>query len=163
MKMENLQDLLVENVQDLYSAESQAIKNMPKLEKAATSKELKSAFNTHLKETENQVKRLEQIAKIMGVKTEGKKCKGMEGLIAEAQELIDDKPDEEVLDAGLIAAAQKMEHYEIAGYGTARTYAQLLGQTEVMDLLQETLDEESATDEKLTTLAESGINLAAAQ
>jgi len=163
MKLETLNDLFVDHLQDLYSAESQIVKALPKMERAAQSPELKQAFRTHLEETAGQIKRLEQIAKSLKVEPKGKKCKGMEGLIEEGQELIEEKPDPEVLDAGLIAAAQKIEHYEIAGYGTARTYAQLLGHTQVMDLLKETLEEESATDEKLTALAEGGINIAAAQ
>lgn len=160
MKMETLQDLFIETIQDLYSAESQIVKALPKMQKAAGDEALKDAFSTHLEESKEQLKRLEQIAQQLDTDPNGKKCKGMEGLIAEGQELIDDKPDQDVLDAGLIAAAQKIEHYEISGYGTARTYAEILDMADVADILQTTLDEESETDEKLTALAEK-INLEA--
>jgi ferritin-like metal-binding protein YciE len=163
MKMETLRDLFEEHIQDLHSAETQITKALPKMEKAATAPQLKQAFQKHLTQTEEQIKRLETIAKQMGFKVEGKKCKGMEGLIEEGNELIKEKPDADVLDAGLIAAAQKVEHYEISGYGTARTYANLLGEKECANLLQTTLQEESQTDELLTGLAERSINAEAAR
>jgi len=162
MKLETLRDLLVEHIQDLHSAESQIVKALPKLEKAATNPQLKQAFHKHLTQTEEHVRRLETIAKQLNVKVEGKKCKGMEGLLSEGAELIKEDIEPEVLDAGLIAAAQKVEHYEISGYGTARTYAKLLGESQSAQLLQKTLDEEAQTDESLTALAEKSINAQAA-
>jgi len=162
MKLDTLRDLLVEHIQDLHSAESQIVKALPKLEKAATAPELKHAFHKHLTQTEEHVRRLETIAKQLNFKPQGKKCKGMEGLLSEGAELIKEDIEPEVLDAGLIAAAQKVEHYEISGYGTARTYAKLLGESQSAQLLQKTLDEEAQTDEALTTLAEKSINAQAA-
>jgi ferritin-like metal-binding protein YciE len=162
MKLDTLRDLLVEHIQDLHSAETQIVKALPKLEKAATAPALKQAFHKHLTQTEEHVRRLETIAKQLNVKAEGKKCKGMEGLLSEGAELIKEDIEPEVLDAGLIAAAQKVEHYEISGYGTARTYAKLLGESQSVQLLQKTLDEEAQTDEALTTLAEKSINAQAA-
>jgi ferritin-like metal-binding protein YciE len=162
MKLDTLRDLLVEHLQDLHSAESQIVKALPKLEKAATNPQLKQAFRKHLTQTEEHVRRLETIAKQLNVKAEGKKCKGMEGLLSEGAELIKEDIEPEVLDAGLIAAAQKVEHYEISGYGTARTYAKLLGASQSAQLLQKTLDEEAQTDESLTALAEKSINAQAA-
>jgi len=162
MKLDTLRDLLVEHLQDLHSAESQIVKALPKLEKAATNPQLKQAFRKHLTQTEEHVRRLETIAKQLNVKAEGKKCKGMEGLLSEGAELIKEDIEPEVLDAGLIAAAQKVEHYEISGYGTARTYAKLLGESQSAQLLQKTLDEEAQTDESLTALAEKSINAQAA-
>ena len=163
MEMESLQDLLLEELKDLYSAEKQLIKAMPKMAKTATSPELKQAFQTHLKETENQVKRLEQVFKSLDEKARAKHCHGMEGLIEEGKEMMAEDMDEDVMDAALIAAAQKIEHYEIASYGTCRTYAELLGNEEAARLLQQTLDEEGKTDKLLTQLAESSINVEAAQ
>lgn len=161
MSMDNLQELYVEELKDLYSAENQILKGMPRMIKAATNPALKRAFTRHEKQTREQVKRLERICKSLGEKPTGKKCVGMEGLIEEAKDLIKEKPQEDVLDAGLIAAAQHVEHYEMAGYGTARTWARLLGYQAHADLLQKTLDEEQQTDLDLTALAESMINLAA--
>lgn len=158
MKLETLRDLFVEHVQDLYSAETQLVKALPKMEKAATAPELKQAFRKHLTQTEEHVRRIETIAKQLNFKPDGKKCKGMEGLLAEGEELIKEKADKEVLDAGLIAAAQKVEHYEISGYGTARAYAQILGEPECAQTLKLTEDEEGQTDKTLTKLAEQGIN-----
>ncbi len=154
-KLKSLEDFLVEELKDLYSAEKQLLKALPKMAKAATSEELKEAFETHLGETENQVTRLEKVAKIFGKPLTGKKCKAMEGLIEEGKEIMEEDADPAVLDAALIAAAQKVEHYEIASYGCARTYAKLLEQTEAEELLQETLDEEANADTKLTGIAES--------
>ena len=161
MEMSNLQDLLVENLKDLYSAETQMLKALPKVAKAVDNDQLRQALTMHVKETEGQVKRLEQILGKMGEKPGGKKCKGMEGLLEEGKEMMQEDMEPEVLDAALLSAAQKVEHYEIAGYGTVRTYAELLGEKEHAKLLQETLDEEGQTDKKLTQLAESQINVEA--
>jgi ferritin-like metal-binding protein YciE len=158
-----LEELLVDELKDIYSAETQIVKALPKMTKTAGSPELKRAFERHLEETRRQVERLNQIADQLDVKLTGKKCKGMEGLIEEGKEIMEEDLDENALDAGLIGAAQKVEHYEIAAYGTARTHAQLLGLTKVARLLQQTLDEEGATDKRLTALAESIINVEAVQ
>jgi ferritin-like metal-binding protein YciE len=155
MEMESLRDLLVEQLKDLYSAENQIIKALPKMIKTASSNELKSAFQTHLEQTKGQVERLDRIFKDIDVSPRGKKCKGMEGLLAESKELMEEDAEKDVMDAGLIAAAQHVEHYEIAGYGCVRTYAQLLGLKNAAELLQQTLDEEKETDELLSGLAES--------
>ena len=161
MELDTLKDLYVEELKDLYSAEKQLIKALPKMAKAANDKGLQDAFRTHLKQTAEHAKRLEQICDELGVSPRGKKCVGMEGLIEEGSHLIKEDPDPDVLDAGLISAAQHVEHYEMAGYGTVRTYARQLGFAEQADLLQQTLDEEGETDHLLTRLAESGINVAA--
>jgi ferritin-like metal-binding protein YciE len=153
MRMESLRELLVEELKDLYSAENQILKALPKMIKKATSKELKVGFEQHLKETEGQVERLDKIFNKLDESPRGKKCKGMEGVIADGKDLMEEDADPEVMDAGLISAAQHVEHYEIAGYGSVRTYAELLGENEMARLLQQTLDEEKATDEKLTALA----------
>jgi ferritin-like metal-binding protein YciE len=160
MDLESLKDLFVEELKDLYSAENQILKALPKMIKKATSKELKSGFEQHLKETEVHVERLETIFKELEVSPKGKKCKGMEGVIADGKELMEEEAEPEVMDAGLIGAAQHVEHYEMAGYGCVRTYAELLGHNNFAKLLQKTLDEERATDEKLTELAR-GINVEA--
>jgi ferritin-like metal-binding protein YciE len=159
MEMESLKELYVEELKDLWSAENQITKALPKMIKAATHPKLKKAFNTHLKQTERQIKRLERIFKELDESPRGKKCVGMEGLLKEGAELIKEKPDAEVLDAGLIAAAQHVEHYEIAGYGCVRTWARQIGEERHAQLLQETLDEEEQTDQLLTDLAESSINI----
>jgi ferritin-like metal-binding protein YciE len=161
MKLKTLKDLYVEELRDLYSAENQIVKALPKMAKAASSPELKAAFEQHLEQTRGQVERLERIFKALGEKPTGKTCRAMEGLVEEGEELIKEKPEASVLDAGLISAAQRVEHYEIAGYGSVRTYANTLGETEAARLLQETLDEEGQTDKKLTKLAESLINVQA--
>jgi ferritin-like metal-binding protein YciE len=153
-----LEELLQDELKDLYSAENQIIKALPRMIRACESAELKRAFERHLEETRRQVERLNQIGEELDVKLTGKKCKGMEGLIEEGKEMIQEL-DEENIDAGLIGAAQKVEHYEIAAYGTARTHAEMLGLRRVAKLLQQTLDEEGATDKKLTALAESVINV----
>ena len=158
MEMTSLQDLFVEDLKDLYSAETQLTKALPKMAKAATHPDLKQAFQTHLAETEVQIERLETILEALDESPKGKKCKAMEGLIEEGKELMEEDAEPEVLDAGLIGAAQKVEHYEIAGYGTVRTYAQMLGNEEAARLLQQTLDEEGMTDKKLTKLAMQCIN-----
>jgi ferritin-like metal-binding protein YciE len=160
MKLSSLEDLFVEELKDLYSAEYQLLKAIPKMAKAATSKSLKSGFEKHLKQTEGHVARLEKVCKALGVSPKGKKCKAMEGLIEEGKEVMEEDAEPAILDAALIGAAQRVEHYEMAGYGTARTYAQLLGDSQAAKLLQKTLDEEGATDKKLTNLA-SRINVAA--
>jgi ferritin-like metal-binding protein YciE len=158
MELATLQDLFVEEIQDLYSAETQIIEALPVMQKAARNPELKKAFQEHLKVTEEQKARLEQIAEKLGVKPQGKKCKGAQGLIKEAQELLEEEAAPAVLDAGLIAAAQRVEHYEIAAYGTARTYASTLGDADICKLLQTTLDEEGEADHKLTRIAEQTVN-----
>ena len=154
MEMESLRELYIEELKDLYSAENQIIKALPKMVKAATSSELKKGFEQHLAQTRGQVERLEKIFKELDESPKGKKCKGMEGLLEEGKEWMEEDADPEVMDAGLIAAAQHVEHYEIAGYGCVRTYAELLGFTNAAKLLQQTLDEEKQTDEKLTGLAQ---------
>jgi ferritin-like metal-binding protein YciE len=161
MELETLKDLYIEEIKDLYSAEKMLVKALPKMAKAANDKNLQQAFRTHLKETAQHAARLEQICKELGVSPRGKKCVGMEGLIEEGNELISEDPDPDVLDAGLISKAQHVEHYEIAGYGTVRTYARQLGFESQAELLQQTLDEEGRTDHLLTELAESGINVEA--
>ena len=157
-EMNPLEELLVDELKDLYSAENQIIKALPRMAKAATSPELRRAFERHLEETRRQVERLDQIGEELEMKMTGKKCKGMEGLIAEGKELLEEDLEADALDAGLIGAAQKVEHYEIAAYGTARTHAEMLGFRKVAKLLQQTLNEEGATDKKLTQLAENVIN-----
>jgi ferritin-like metal-binding protein YciE len=161
MELETLKDLYIDEIKDLYSAEKQLVKALPKMAKAAKDKNLQQAFRAHLKETAQHAARLEQICQELGVSPRGKKCVGMEGLIEEGNELIKEEPDPDVLDAGLIAKAQHVEHYEIAGYGTVRTYARQLGFENQAELLQQTLDEEGRTDHLLTELAESGINVEA--
>jgi ferritin-like metal-binding protein YciE len=163
MKLDSLENLLIEQLKDLYSAENQLIKALPKMAKAASNPKLRQSFETHLAQTQKQAERLEQIFEELEIRGKGKKCVGMEGLIEEGKELMNEKAEPEVLDAGLIAAAQKVEHYEIAGYGTVRTYAQTLGLDKAAKLLQQTLDEEAETDRKLTELAEASINLEAAE
>jgi ferritin-like metal-binding protein YciE len=158
-----LEELLVDELKDIYSAENQIVKALPKMAKRASSPELKRAFERHLEETRRQVERLDQIGEALEIKLTGKKCKGMEGLIEEGKEIMEEDFDENAIDAGLIGAAQKVEHYEIAAYGPARTHAMLLGYNKVARLLQQTLNEEGATDKKLTQLAESIINVEAVE
>ena len=158
-----LEELLHDELKDLYSAENQIIKALPKMAKAAASPELRRAFERHLEETRRQVERLDEIGGELELKLTGKKCKGMEGLLAEGRELMEEDLEEDALDAGLIGAAQKVEHYEIAAYGTARTHAEMLGYRRIAKLLQQTLNEEGATDKKLTQLAESIVNYEAVQ
>ena len=158
MKIQSLDDLLHHELKDLYSAENQLLKAIPKMAKAAEHEDLKAAFEEHLQVTERHVERLDQIAEMMDKKLSGMTCKAMKGLVEEGSDIISDVEDSDVRDAGLIGAAQRVEHYEIASYGTARTLAQQLGLDEVAELLQETLDEEKEADEKLTELAESHIN-----
>jgi len=161
MELETLKDLYIHELKDLYSAENQIIKALPKMAKAATNSKLVDGFNKHLAETKEHAVRLEKILKSHDETTRGPKCKGMEGVIKEGDEMIEEDAEDEVRDAGLISAAQRVEHYEMAGYGTARTYAELLGDPQGAKLLQRTLDEEAATDQKLTKLAKSSINAAA--
>jgi ferritin-like metal-binding protein YciE len=158
MKLKTLRDLYIHELRDVYSAEKQITKALPKMAKAASNEELTAGFEEHLAVTEKQIERLEEIFEALGVSSKGEKCKGMEGLLEEGAKLMEEDASPEVLDAGLIAAAQKVEHYEIASYGTLRTYAEMLGEDDAASLLQETLDEEIETDEKLTELAESSIN-----
>ena len=159
MALKSLHDLYVNELKDLYSAENQLVKALPKMAKAANSPELRTAIEEHLEVTKGQVQRLETIFKELEASPKGKKCKAMEGLIEEGKELLEEEAAPGVLDAGIIAAAQRVEHYEIAGYGCVRTFANILGYDEAAGLLQETLDEEADADKKLTELAESVINL----
>ena len=161
MELDTLRALYVEELKDLYSAENQILKALPRMTKAATHPQLKCAFAKHEKQTRQQVKRLERICRELDVSPRGKKCVGMEGLLEEGKDLIKEKPAKDVLDAGLITAAQHVEHYEMAGYGTCRTWARLLGYSNQAELLQVTLDEEQQTDLDLTALAESSINVEA--
>jgi ferritin-like metal-binding protein YciE len=160
MKLASLHDLFVDELKDLYNAETQLTKALPKMAKAAASQELRTAFEKHLEETEHQIERLDIIFKQLETTARGKRCKAMTGLIEEGKEMIEMEGEEAVKDAGLIAAAQRVEHYEMAGYGTVRTYAHLLGFDEAANLLQETLDEEAAANQELNELAEN-INVAA--
>lgn len=153
-KLKTLEDFLIEELKDLYSAEKQLTKALPKMAKAANSDDLRQAFEVHLNETEKQVARLEKISDLAGKSLNGKKCVAMEGLIEEGKEIIEADCTPEVRDAALIAAAQKVEHYEIASYGCAKTYARLLGYNEIEELLEATQEEESSADEKLTILSE---------
>lgn len=160
MKLDSLNDLLLHEVSDLYDAENQLVKALPLMAEAAFSPELRDAFNLHLEQTREQISRLDEVFEALSTKPEKTTCKAMAGLIAEAQELLKEKDDADpyVMDAALIAAAQRVEHYEIAGYGCARTFASRLGLGDAEDLLQEILDEEIETDRKLTNLAESMVN-----
>lgn len=157
-KMTSLEDLFVDQIKDLYSAEHQLMKALPKMVKAATNQDLKDGFQQHLEQTKQQSERLEQIFQHHEGTPKGKKCLGMEGIIKESEETLSEDMEAPVRDAALIANAQKAEHYEISGYGTARTYANMLGYNDIARILEQTLKEESATDEKLTRMAESHIN-----
>ena len=161
MELETLYDLYLHELRDLHSAEQQLIKALPKMSKAATNRQLSAGFNQHLQQTKEHARRLEQIFERLDESSRGPKCEGMEGLIAEGDKMAKEDAEDEVRDAGLIAAAQRVEHYEIAGYGCARTYAELLGDKSGARLLDTTLKEEGETDKKLTKLAKSAINLAA--
>jgi ferritin-like metal-binding protein YciE len=161
MSAENLREALVEEIRDLYNAEKQLVKALPKMAKGAESDELRDAFEKHLEETEGQVTRLERVFELLDEKPRGKHCAGMAGIVEEGSEKLQEDIEGSVLDAVLIASAQKVEHYEIGAYGTAIAWAGALGLTEVCDVLNETLEEEKAADEKLSALAESGINQAA--
>jgi ferritin-like metal-binding protein YciE len=155
MSVETLQDLLNDELKDLYSAEKQIVRALPKIAKAAASDVLREALLAHLEETKGQVERLEQIAGIVGKKLTGKTCVGMKGVLEEGSEVLEEAEKGAVRDAALIAACQRVEHYEMAGYGSARDFAKLLGLGEVVSLLEETLDEEKNADRKLTTVASS--------
>ena len=158
-----IHDAFVEELRDTYDAEKQLIKALPKMAKAASSTELRSAFEAHLEETRGHVERLEQVFESLEEKVKGKHCEGIAGIIEEGKSIMGEDFDEAAMDACLIAAGQRAEHYEMAAYGTLVAWARAMGHTEAADLLQETLDEEKATDEKLTTLAEGGINQEAAE
>ena len=153
MKMEDLKDLFIDELKDLYSAENQITKALPKMAKTASTPGLKQGFELHLEQTKEQIARVEQIFKELGESPTGKKCHGMEGLLEEGKELMAEDAEPEVMDAGLISAAQRVEHYEIAAYGTVKTYAELLGMSKAAKLLDATLNEEKETDKKLTGLA----------
>jgi ferritin-like metal-binding protein YciE len=157
-QLNSLDELFLDQIRDLYDAEQRLVQALPKMAQAAHQPNLKAAFQEHLRQTENQVTRLERIFQSLGQAAKGKTCEAMKGLVSEGQEAIDAKGDPAVKDAALIAAAQRVEHYEIAGYGTARTFAKRLGKQSAVQLLEETLQEEKATDQKLTQLAEAGIN-----
>ncbi|MGQ0703652.1 MAG: YciE/YciF ferroxidase family protein [Gemmatimonadales bacterium] len=158
MSLESLQDLLVEELRDLYNAEQQLVKALPRIAEQATTPSLRQAFQDHLRETEGHVTRLEQIFSGLGEKPSGKKCKGMEGLLDEGEDMLSEQGLDPVRDAGIIAAAQRVEHYEIAAYGCAAAFAQLLGRPDIVTLLQQTLDEEKAADRKLNAIAEGEVN-----
>lgn len=162
-KMNTLEDLYVHQLKDLYSAENQLVKALPKMAKAASSKELKKGFEDHLEQTKKHVSRIEEIFSNRDGSPKGVKCKGMEGLIEEGQEAIEEDMEESVRDAALIAAAQRVEHYEIAGYGTARAFAEQLGYKDAVTLLDKTMEEEAKTNKSLTSLAADGINSKAAK
>jgi Uncharacterized protein conserved in bacteria len=153
MPENSLQELYGEQLRDLYDAENQLIKALPKMAKAAQADALRKGFEQHLEQTKGHVDRLEQIFSAMGESPKGRKCAGMKGLVEEGEQVIKEQSDGAALDSGLIASAQRVEHYEIAGYGTVRTFAELLGDVEAVNFLQQTLDEEKETDEKLTALA----------
>lgn len=163
MSMDSLKDLYIDELKDLYNAENQLLKALPKMAKKASAPQLKRAFQDHLTQTQGHVDRLEKIFKGLGEKPTGKVCKAMKGLIEEGKEVIEEKGDSSVLDAALIGAAQRVEHYEIAGYGVVRTFASLLGEENAMATLQRTLNEEGETDKKLTKLAETIINIEASE
>ncbi|PYJ19391.1 MAG: ferritin-like domain-containing protein [Verrucomicrobia bacterium] len=158
MKLDTLKTLYINELRDLYNAENQLLKALPKMAKAASSQELKDAFEKHLQQTESHVERLEQVFQELDEKPKGKTCHAMKGLIEEGSEILHKDGDESVIDAGIIVAAQKVEHYEIASYGSVRTFAQLLGKDRSADLLQTTLEEESETNELLNKLAEDIVN-----
>ncbi|MES2220188.1 MAG: ferritin-like domain-containing protein [Acidobacteriota bacterium] len=155
MKVESIEDLFLDELKDLYSAEKQITKALPKLVKAASTRELSAAFDSHLQETKGHVERLEEIFEKLGKRGTGKTCEGMKGVLEEGSEVIQEIEKGPVRDAGLIAAAQRVEHYEIAGYGSVRSFAELLGKSDIVELLEETLEEEKAADEKLTKISES--------
>jgi ferritin-like metal-binding protein YciE len=156
--IQSLEDVLAEEIKDLYSAENQILKALPKMIKTATSQSLKDALSAHLEETEQQVRRLEEIGEILQIKVGGKTCKGMKGLLEEGKEVLDmEAEDDFLLDAMIIGACQRVEHYEIAAYGTARAIAEAIGEEQVAALLQETLDEEGEADKKLSAISEGEI------
>ncbi len=162
MSLDSLQSLFLEELKDIYHAEKQLVQALPRLAKSASSPELKEAITSHLEETKGHVERIEQIFQDLGHAARGKRCKGMEGLLEEGKEIMEEEGEDAVIDAALIAGAQRVEHYEIAAYGCLRTYAQLLGYDKAARLLSETLSEEEAADEKLNAIAESKVNAEAA-
>jgi len=162
LEFNSLNDLFVSQIEDLYDAENRLTKALPKMAEAAQSSQLKQAFQQHLTETQGHVSRLETIFRELGIEPKRETCEAMKGLIAEGEEMIKAKGDPDVKDAALIAAAQRVEHYEISGYGTAKTFAKRLGKTQAANLLQQTENEEVAADKKLTTIAESSVNVQAA-
>lgn len=162
MSVDSMEKLFLEELKDLYSAENQITKALPKMASAATSQELKKAFEKHLRETEGHIERLEQICEIMGTSPKGKSCEGMKGVIDEGNSMLKEAEEGSVRDAALISAAQRVEHYEMAAYGTVRTYAEQLGQSKCAKLLEATLEEEKATDQKLTSIAQK-VNVKAQQ
>jgi ferritin-like metal-binding protein YciE len=162
MQMENLEDLMKEDLKDLLHAENQIAKALPKMIKSASHPQLQDAFKMHLEETKGHVERVEKVMEIMGMPVKSKTCKAMQGIIEEGKEVMGEDAEDDVMDAALIGAAQKVEHYEIASYGTLCTYAELLGLQDAKRLLGQNLEEEKRTDQKLTQLAESVINLEAA-
>ncbi len=162
MQKDSLRELYIDELKDLYSAETQLVKALPKMAKAAANDQLRQALEEHLRQTSEHVSRLEQIFEQLGEKASGKKCLGMEGLVKEGSEVMKEDFSDEVKDAGIIGAAQRVEHYEIAAYGTVRAFAELLGESEQVSLLEETLNEEKQADEKLTQLSEE-VNASAAE
>jgi ferritin-like metal-binding protein YciE len=162
-KLESLEDLFLEELRDIYHAEKQLTKALPKMAKAASSPELKTAFQEHLQQTNGQIERLEQVFQLFGLKPKGKPCKAMEGLVEEGKEIMQEKAEPPVMDAALISAAQKVEHYEIGSYGTLATFAKMIGRKDAASLLKQTLDEEKSTDALLTRIAERNINFKAAK
>src|SRR4029077_16238936 len=158
MKLDTLRKLYIEELRDVYNAENQVLKALPKMTKAASAEELREALQDHLEETKGHVERIEEIFNELNESPKSKTCHGMKGLVEEGSEILEEKGEESVIDAGIIAAAQKVEHYEIATYGTLRTWAELLGETEAADLLQQTLDEEGDADKRLNELAEEIVN-----
>lgn len=162
MPLDTLQSLFENELKDIYNAEKQLVDALPRIAKAASSPELADAISSHLEETKGHVQRIEQIMRSLDMPARGKKCKGMEGLLAEGKEILEEDGEDSVKDAGIISAAQRVEHYEMAAYGCLRSYAEILGHTEAARLLDQTLEEEEAADQKLSSLAEGGINQAAA-
>jgi ferritin-like metal-binding protein YciE len=162
MRKDSLRRLYIDELKDLYSAETQLVKALPKMAKASSNAELRQAFEEHLRQTSEQVSRLEQIFESLEEKPTGKKCMGMEGLVKEGTETMQERYGEAVMDAAIIGAAQRVEHYEIAGYGTVRAFAELLGEEQHVSLIEQTLEEEEQADEKLTQLAKE-INSQAAE
>jgi len=161
MALATMHDLMIAELKDIYSAETQLVKALPKMAKGATTPSLRKAFEDHLEQTQEHVARLEQIFELLGESPRGKKCKGMEGLLEEGGEMLEEEGDDTVRDAGIIASAQRVEHYEIAAYGSSLAFATLMGHTEIAELLETTLNEEKAADKLLSTIAEDEVNIAA--
>jgi|SRR5579871_4840485 len=161
MKLHSLEDLFIEELRDMFDAEKQLVKALPKMAKAASTDELRHAFEEHLEQTRGHVERLERVFEAVGKKARGKTCEAMDGLVEEGADMIDAEADDQVRDAGLIAAAQRVEHYEMAGYGCLHTWARQMNNHKAADLLEQTLNEEKEADQKLTHIAEGMVNLAA--